>query len=166
MKPKLIFIVLILSLFASCTRVKKSSPPIWDSQDYEEGITLAQRQNKPALVYFNGIACAQCRYVEADALSDDKVKSLIKEKFIIISLLVDDRNKLEQENDTIINTEGAQKKTVGEKWSDLQQNLLNTNIQPYFVILDTKQEILAKMGYPKDAEDFLGFLNTTLEQYR
>jgi thiol:disulfide interchange protein len=64
------------------------------SHDYEEGLKMAREQHKPILLDFTGYACVNCRRMEENVWSDSQVYKLMKEKFIVISLYVDDKKNL------------------------------------------------------------------------
>lgn len=66
-------------------------------KDYETGLEKAIAANKPILLDFTGWACVNCRKMEENVWSDPAVYALLNENYIIISLYVDDRKTLEEE---------------------------------------------------------------------
>lgn len=63
-------------------------------KDYEKALQLAKEQHKPILIDFTGWACVNCRKMEEQIWAAPDIASMINEKFIRVSLYVDDRQKL------------------------------------------------------------------------
>lgn len=63
-------------------------------KDYFVAVEKAKQTNKPMLIDFTGWACVNCRKMEENVWVDPKVYALIRDKFILVSLYVDDRKKL------------------------------------------------------------------------
>ncbi len=104
--------------------------------DYEQGLACAKEQNKPALLDFKGHACANCKLMEAKVWSDPEILRRLRDNFVIISLYVDDRTQL-PENEWIVSAiDGKQKKTIGKKNEDLEITKFRTNSLPLYVITD------------------------------
>ncbi|MBL0258254.1 MAG: thioredoxin family protein [Bacteroidetes bacterium] len=134
--------------------------------DYEEGMRYAKSQGKPVIIDFTGWACVNCRKMEDNVWSDPKVLKLLSEKYVLISLYVDDKTVLPAEEQSISKTTGRKIKTTGNKWSDLQASVYNTNSQPYYVLLDNKGKILAEpRGYTPDIPTYVDFLDEGLCRY-
>ncbi|MBN2863880.1 MAG: thioredoxin family protein, partial [Bacteroidales bacterium] len=88
--------------------------------DYEQGLACAREQNKPVLIDFKGHACANCKLMEARVWSDPEILTRLRDNFVIISLYVDDRTQL-PENEWIVSAvDGKTKKTLGKKNEDLE----------------------------------------------
>ena len=66
-------------------------------KDFDDGLDESILTNKPILLDFTGWACANCRRVEENTWSVPKVYDLINNQFILISLYVDDRSDLSDE---------------------------------------------------------------------
>jgi thiol:disulfide interchange protein DsbD len=106
--------------------------------DYEQGLACAKEQNKPVLLDFKGHACANCKLMEAKVWSDPEILRRLRENFVIISLYVDDRTLL-PENEWIVSAiDGKQKKTIGKKNEDLEITKFRTNSLPLYVITDSE----------------------------
>ena len=134
--------------------------------DYEEGMAYARKVNKPVLIDFTGHSCVNCRKMEATVWPEPVVLKQIKEDYVLIQLYVDDKTALplaEQEE-----IEGKQIKTLGKKWSFLQTTRFKANSQPYYVLLDSKNEqvLQTPQGANFDINAFANFLNKGLVQYR
>ncbi len=134
--------------------------------DYEEGMRYAKAQGKPVMIDFTGWSCVNCRKMEDNVWSDSKVLNRLSEKYVLISLYVDDKEPLPLEQQTVSSTTGKKIKTIGNKWSDLQASVYKTNSQPYYVLLDHKGKILAKPhGYTPDIKTYVAFLDEGLCRY-
>ncbi|HTE11015.1 MAG TPA: cytochrome c biogenesis protein CcdA, partial [Chitinophagaceae bacterium] len=84
--------------------------------DYEKALQLSKEQHKPILIDFTGWACVNCRKMEENVWPDEIVKGLIDNNFIRVSLYVDDRKILPDEQQFLFtNKDGSKKsiKTVG-----------------------------------------------------
>lgn len=104
--------------------------------DYEQGLACAKEQNKPVLLDFKGHACANCKLMEAKVWSDPEILRRLRENFVIVSLYVDDRTPL-PENEWVVSViDGKQKKTIGKKNEDLEITKFRTNSLPLYVITD------------------------------
>lgn len=104
--------------------------------DYEEGLAYAKKNNKPVLLDFTGWSCTNCRKMEAAVWSDPNVLKRLKDDYVLISLYVDDRTALSESEKYTSKTSGKVIRTLGQKWSDLQETAFNTNAQPFYVVLD------------------------------
>lgn len=104
--------------------------------DYEEGMAYAKKVHKPVLLDFTGWSCTNCRKMEATVWSDPEVLKRLKEDYVLISLYVDDRTPLSSSEKYVSKVSSKSINTLGQKWSDLQQERFNTNAQPFYVVLD------------------------------
>lgn len=130
--------------------------------DYEEGMMFARKKQKPVLVDFTGLGCTNCRKMEAAVWSDDRVLKRLQENFIKISLFVDDRTRLPEDEQFISTTLGRERRirTIGQKWSVFQAEKFNINTQPYYVILDHDENMIAEpFGYDTNIEKYIKFLD-------
>ena len=114
-------------------------------KNFEEGLEYAQKNNKPILLDFTGWACINCRRVEENVWTDPNIYDLINNNFVLISLYVDDRKKLDQKDMIEIKYESGKIKyiqTVGEKAATFQALNFKSASQPYYVLLDNDLSIL------------------------
>ncbi len=139
-------------------------------KDLEEGIAAAKLENKPILLDFTGWACVNCRKMEEQVWSTSEVYDMLQEQYVIISLYVDDKKELQENeqfqylraNGTIKNIE-----TIGDKWGTLQTINFHNNSQPYYVLLDHNMELLnVTNAYESDADAYLEWLKTGLENFK
>ena len=137
-------------------------------KDFDLGLEKARLANKPILLDFTGWACANCRRVEENTWSVPRVFDLINNKFILISLYVDDRSKLSDEEIIILEDKNRNKKIldkVGEKWSAFQTLNFKNNSQPYYVLLSPNLELLNKPIQYTDTETYYQWLNQGLKNF-
>ena len=127
--------------------------------DYDEGMAYAKENNMPVFLDFNGFGCVNCRKMEAAVLSKPEVAEHMH-KYVLISLIVDDKTKLDE---PIVLEENGKKttlKTVGDKWSHMQRAQYQSNAQPYYVQLDAdgNRIVEGSYAYDEDIEKFLNWL--------
>jgi thiol:disulfide interchange protein len=138
--------------------------------DYEKALQMAKEQNKPLLIDFTGWACVNCRKMEENVWTQPEVYNYIKENFILVSLYVDDREKLPLEQRfTYTSADGKQKQliTVGDKWATFQAENFNQVTQPLYVIMDTSERLLNHpVGYTPDAKKYVEWLKCGKESFR
>ncbi|MBP6334189.1 MAG: thioredoxin family protein [Bacteroidia bacterium] len=128
--------------------------------DYEEGMRYARAQGKPVILDFTGWSCVNCRKMEDNVWSDPKVLKRLSEEYVLISLYVDDKTPLPEAQQVISPTTGRKIRSTGNKWSDFQARVYQTNSQPYYVLLDNKGKMLAEpRGYTPDVESYVEFLD-------
>jgi thiol:disulfide interchange protein DsbD len=135
--------------------------------DYEEGMRYARAKNKPVMLDFTGWSCVNCRKMEDNVWSDPRILKKLRDDYVIISLYVDDKTPLPEEERYVSAVTGKKIKTVGNKWSDMQASLFNTNSQPYYVLLDHEGKLLARpRGYTPEVEVYNRFLEEGLCRFR
>jgi thiol:disulfide interchange protein DsbD len=104
--------------------------------DFKQGLACAKEQGKPVLLDFKGHACANCKRMEAKVWSDPEVLRRLRDNFVIISLWVDDRTQLPEDEWVVSAIDGKQKKTIGKICEDLEISKYKTNALPLYVITD------------------------------
>ena len=124
--------------------------------DYEEGMAYAKANNMPVFLDFNGFGCVNCRKMEAAVLSKPEVAEHMH-KYVLISLIVDDKTKLAEPISVEENGKTVTLKTVGDKWSHMQRSHYQSNAQPYYVQLDADGNRIVESSYAYD-EDIQKFL--------
>lgn len=127
--------------------------------DYEEGMAYAKENNMPVFLDFNGFGCVNCRKMEAAVLSKPEVAEHMH-KYVLISLIVDDKTKLEEPIEVEENGKKVTLKTIGDKWSHMQRAHYQSNAQPYYVQLDAdgNRIVESSYAYDEDIEKFLKWL--------
>ncbi len=165
---------------APCKAVSAFAPPM-NTQDfnlntnevkpkytsYEEGMAAAAAQGKPVLVDFTGFGCVNCRKMEAAVWTDPRVADKLNNDYILISLYVDDKQPLPNPIEVTVNGQKRTLRTVGDKWSYLQQSKFGALAQPYYVTLDASGNPLSRsFSYKEDVAEYLDFLNEGLDNYK
>ena len=137
--------------------------------EYEKALQLARDQNKPVLIDFTGWACVNCRRMEENVWVNEEVKSLMKNDFIVVSLYVDERQKLPISEQFQYKTKAGTLKpiiTVGDKWATFQSENFNAVAQPQYAILSPDEKALTKTkAYTPAAGEFRDWLKCGLEAY-
>jgi len=135
--------------------------------DYEQGMACARKQNKPVFIDFTGHGCVNCREMEANVWSDPRVLERLRNDFVVIALYVDDKSTL-PESEWITSTyDGKVKKTLGKKYADFQISRYGVNAQPYYVLLDGKeQKLVEPRAYDLNADRFVDFLDEALAEFK
>jgi thiol:disulfide interchange protein DsbD len=127
--------------------------------DYDEGMAYAKENNMPVFLDFNGFGCVNCRKMEAAVLSKPEVAEHMH-KYVLISLIVDDKTKLDEPITVEENGKTVTLKTIGDKWSHMQRAHYQSNAQPYYVQLDAdgNRIVEGSYAYDEDIEKFLEWL--------
>jgi thiol:disulfide interchange protein DsbD len=136
-------------------------------KDYEQGMAAAKAEGKPVMIDFTGFGCVNCRKMEAAVWSDAQVAQLLNDKYVLISLYVDDKTALTTPIEVNENGQLRTLRTVGDKWSYLQRMKFGANAQPFYVLLDNNGKPLTQSrAYDEDIRAYLDFLNKGLSNYK
>ena len=136
-------------------------------KDFEAGMAAARLEGKPVMVDFTGFGCVNCRKMEAAVWTDSKVADMLNQKYVLISLYVDDKTPL-PEPMTVTDTDGTQRtlRTIGDKWSYLQRYKFGSNTQPMYVLIDNDgMPLTGSRSYDEDINEYMKFLQTGLDNY-
>lgn len=166
---------------APCKAVSAFAPPINTQDfnlapqtvhaaytDYDEGMRAAAAAGKPVLVDFTGFGCVNCRKMEASVWTDSRVADKLNKDYVLISLYVDDKTPLKQPVEVKL-PDGTSRtlRTIGDKWSYLQQTKFGYLAQPFYVPLDNAGKPLnGSFSFKEDVPAYLEFLDKGLENYR
>lgn len=136
--------------------------------DYEEGMAAAASQGKPVLIDFTGFGCVNCRKMEVAVWTDPQVADILNNDYILISLYVDDKRPLPQPMQvTLPDGTGKTLRTVGDKWSYLQQSKFGALVQPFYVPVDAQGNVLGgSFSYKEDVGEYVKFLRKGLEKMK
>ena len=125
----------------------------------KEGIAAAAASGKKVFVDITGHGCVNCREMEARVWSDPRVLERLRTDYVIVSLYVDDKTRL-PEDQWVTTDSGKVLKDVGRVNSKLVQERFGVNSQPNYFILDGTGNILAgPRGYNLDCDAFVAFLD-------
>lgn len=136
-------------------------------KDFEAGMAAARLEGKPVMVDFTGFGCVNCRKMEAAVWTDAKVADLLNNKYVLISLYVDDKTPLPEQM-TVKDTDGTERtlRTVGDKWSYLQRHKFGSNTQPMYILLDNEgMPLTGSRSYDEDINAYMDFLKAGLDNY-
>lgn len=132
--------------------------------DYHEGMKASAATGKPVLLDFTGYGCVNCRKMEASVWTDPGVSRLLKEKFILVSLYTDDKTPLPNNVEVNINGKRKTLRTVGDKWSYLQQIKFGANAQPFYVAVNQRGVPLAgSYAFDENPANFENYLKKALK---
>jgi thiol:disulfide interchange protein DsbD len=134
--------------------------------DYDQALEVAKREGKPLLIDFTGHGCVNCRKMEENVWVDPQVLKRLKEDFVMVALYIDERLELPESEWYTSSYDGKVKKTLGKQNADFQITRFNNNAQPYYVILDHNEQLLAKpRGYNTDIGAFVEFLDGAKKEF-
>jgi thiol:disulfide interchange protein DsbD len=137
--------------------------------DYDKALQLSKEQHKPIMIDFTGWACVNCRKMEENVWTDPAVYKYISENFILVSLYVDDKQKLSAEKRFTYQQKNGQPKdiiTIGDKWATFQTENFGQSTQPLYVLLDSNEKLLNHpVGYTPNARTYEEWLKCGKEAF-
>ncbi len=134
-------------------------------KDYFEGMSYAKEVGKPAMLDFTGHGCVNCRKTEELIWVDERVKKILNDSVVLISLYVDEDKKLSPVY-TSMNTD-AKLRNVGNKWADFQIVNFEQNSQPLYVMTTNEQKVISKpRPFVEGIAGYLEFLECSLKEAR
>jgi thiol:disulfide interchange protein len=154
------------------TRIKTRGLDAW--YDYDQALQASKELHKPIIIDFTGFNCVNCRKMESNVWSDAQVFNRLKNDFILLQLVVDDKAALAPADYFTSDYSGKKITTLGGKWSDLEAARFNSNSQPFYVMLDSNGNMLIdKSGQtiaPSPADyniaSYLKFLDSGIAAYK
>jgi thiol:disulfide interchange protein DsbD len=134
--------------------------------DYDEALQAAKQLKKPLMIDFTGHSCANCRKMEQEVLSDPEIMKRLQQDFVVVSLYVDDKFKL-PENEWYKAKDGSQIKSLGTKNLDFEITLTQNGAQPQYVFVDGNGNIIKNAGgYVADIKRFINILDEVKAGYK
>ncbi|MGN6640055.1 MAG: protein-disulfide reductase DsbD family protein [Mucilaginibacter sp.] len=154
------------------TRIKVNGLDSW--YDYDQALQVSKELHKPILIDFTGFACVNCRQMENKVWVDKTVFKHLRDDFVLLQLVVDDRSSLDANEQYTSTFSGKKIKTMGGKWADFEESRFNANAQPLYVILDSNGNLLkdktGKEIEPSpanfDIASYNNFLESGIEAYK
>jgi len=134
-------------------------------KDYYEGLAYAQETKKLILLDHTGHGCVNCRRTEDNIWSDDRIRTMLNEDYVLISLYVDDRKALEE----IMISKYTSKKlrTVGSRWADFEIANFRQFSQPLYVVVTPDEQVVsAPRGYKEGIDDYYNYLKCGLDFFK
>ena len=139
-------------------------------KDFDEGVQAASEANKPILLDFTGWACVNCRKMEENVWSDPSIYALLKNDYVLISLYVDDHEKVlpEAAQFDFLKANGTIKKirTYGDKWSTFQSVNFKNASQPYYILMNASLDILNTPQQYTDITTYKNWLEKGIENFK
>lgn len=133
-------------------------------KDYYEGLAYAKETKKPILLDHTGYGCVNCRKTEEHIWVDPEVRRMLDDEFVLISLYVDDDQKLEEA--LISKIRNKKMRNIGNKWADFQIVNFEQNSQPLYVMITPEEEVIANpRGYKEGTADYREYLQCGLNSY-
>ncbi len=165
---------------APCRAVSAFAPPLYTQDfnlntkevraaytNYEEGMVAAAAKGKPVMLDFTGFGCVNCRKMEIAVWTDPSVADKLNNDYVLISLFVDDKTPLEQPVEVEYNGKKRTLRTVGDKWSYLEEMKFGYLTQPLYVLVDNEGNPLARsFSYKEDVTDYMKFLGEGMKNYQ
>jgi thiol:disulfide interchange protein DsbD len=138
--------------------------------DYNKALQLAKQQHKPILIDFTGWACTNCRNMEENVWPKAGVQELISNDYVLVSLYVDDRKALPDDQQFQFTTADGSKKdirTIGDKFATLQSENFKSVSQPFYVLISPDQKLLTHpVAYTPDPKAYAQWLQCGLDAFK
>jgi len=144
--------------FYSIFKTNSKFEPI--KNDYEAAIAKAKAEHKLVMIDFTGWACVNCRKMEENVWPDAEVMKRLTERYVIVSLYVDDKQELPVNEQHISDFENKKIRTIGNKYSEMEARYFGSNTQPYYVLISPDEKLLTTpRGYTPNAQEYVSFLD-------
>ncbi len=135
--------------------------------DYDKGLAYAKKVGKPVMIDFTGYACVNCRKMENNVWTKPDILKILKNDVILISLYVDDKRKLDEEDQIISKISGKKIKYIGQKWSELQTIKYKSNTQPMYVLMDHNGDnLINPVAYTPNVDEYHNWLRTGVSNFK
>jgi len=86
---------------------------------------------------------------------------------VLISLYVDDKRELPKSEQTVSKETGNDIITVGDKWTEFIITKYKTNTQPFYVLINLKEEKLnTPISYTPNIEEYLAWLKDGVSKFK
>jgi thiol:disulfide interchange protein DsbD len=152
-------------------RIKTKGLDAW--YDYDQALQVSKELHKPIFIDFTGFNCVNCRQMEANVWSDPRVFNHLRNDFVVLQLVVDDKKELDTKEQFTSDYSGKKITTLGGKWSDFEASHFNSNSQPFYVLLDSDGNLLTDKNGKEiapspadyDVSSYLKFLESGIAAY-
>ncbi|MEE9440124.1 MAG: cytochrome c biogenesis protein CcdA [Saprospiraceae bacterium] len=131
-------------------------------KDYYEGMAYAKEIGKPAFLDFTGHGCQNCRRTEDNIWVNDKIRQMLNDDVVLISLYTDDREKLKTAYTSLL--DGKKKRTVGAQWADFEVTNFAQNSQPLYIMMTPDEKVITNpRGYEENVKSYKEYLDCGLK---
>lgn len=135
--------------------------------DYDKGLAYAKSVNKPILLDFTGFACVNCRKMENNVWSDERISAILNNDVVLISLYVDDKRLLPESEHHVSKETGNEIESIGDKWTEFMLTKYKTNTQPLYVLTDLEGNTLnGTTSYDPDIEKYERWLKEGIAKFK
>ncbi|MFM2388222.1 MAG: hypothetical protein RL660_2979 [Bacteroidota bacterium] len=133
----------------------------------EDALAEAKKQGKPVMIDFTGWACVNCRKMEENVWVKPGIYELLKDKYIIASLYVDEKTPLPDDQKFASPFLKGMANTVGDKWFDLSLRHFKSASQPFYALIDPVSEriLTTPVPYTPEAKKYQDWLECGLTNY-
>lgn len=135
--------------------------------DLDEGVEYAKKVGKPIMLDFTGWTCVNCRKMEDDIWVDPTVGNIIRDKYVLIQLYVDER-KVKMPADKVHYSKYLKGDTdnLGRWNQDFQATKYGANSQPYYVLVDHQlNPLVPAQGAIFNAKEYASFLQSGVDKF-
>ncbi len=137
--------------------------------NYEKALEYAKKTNKPLMIDFTGHACANCRKTEDFIWPDEIVKNILNNEVVLVSLYVDDKRDLPENEHFEAEWYGRKRKitTIGDKYKYMEETRYGQSTQPLYILLDHNENLLNDVrGYNPDKEEYIKWLSEGIKKFK
>jgi thiol:disulfide interchange protein DsbD len=122
---------------------------------YDQAREVAAKENRPILIDFTGVNCANCRAMESGVFPRPEVVDVLK-KFVTVQLYTD--------RVPIGSITQQQRAELAEINQDRLLKLAQEQTNPIYVVLSPKGEFLNRIGGYNEPKVFVDFLTSALNK--
>ncbi|MES2800143.1 MAG: cytochrome c biogenesis protein CcdA [Bacteroidota bacterium] len=135
--------------------------------DLEKGREYAKKVNKPILIDFTGYSCANCRKTESKVWTNEKIRSMLQNEVVVVSLYCDDRTELPAKEQVYSKAINGKMKYIGNKWSAYQIEKYGQLTQPLYIVQDLDgNDLTDAIGYTPDIDAYQKFLRNGIDGFK
>ncbi len=124
---------------------------------FEAAQERAKAENKPILIDFTGVNCPNCRIMELEVFPKSEVVQAFG-NFVTVQLYTD--------SVPIKSLSASERKTLARSNLEREFKFFDEVTNPNYVILDADGNILGKLGGKVSAQEFVGFLKSSLGKFK
>jgi thiol:disulfide interchange protein DsbD len=132
-------------------------------------MAYAKKVNRPLMLDFTGHACANCRKTEDYVWPDPVVKKILNEEVVLVSLYVDDKRDLPENEHKKVQWHGKERwiRDIGDKYKYMEETLYGQSTQPLYVLLDHNGNTLNDpRGYDPDIQAYIQWLQEGIRKFK